>query len=118
MRQEEPAFAYGFFPPHVVPLTVAAELGVGGGIASLWLLIAPWVLVARARARVGLELAAASAALAALTAVSLFDIYPWAGGPGRTLGWLVIGLWAMAWVRTESRRDAPAGPAPAGPSTA
>ena len=101
MREAEPAFVYGFFPPHVVPLTVAGELGVAGGMASLWLLVAPWVLLARARARVDLELAATSAALAALTAVSLFDIYPWAGGPGRTLGWLVIGLWAMAWARAE-----------------
>jgi hypothetical protein len=101
MRQLEPDFPYGYFPPHLVPLTVAGELGIGGGIASLWLFLAPWVLLARARPRVDLELAAASAALAALTAVSVFDIYPWAGGPGRTLGWLVMGLWAMAWLRAD-----------------
>ena len=101
MRQLEPEFSYGYFPPHLVPLTVAGELGIGGGIASLWLFLAPWVLLARGRPRVDLELAAASAALAALTAVSLFDMYPWAGGPGRTLGWLVIGLWAMAWLRAD-----------------
>ncbi|HEX9549960.1 MAG TPA: hypothetical protein VF971_02580, partial [Candidatus Limnocylindrales bacterium] len=99
MRQIEPDFPFALYSPHLVPLAVAAELGVAGGVAYLWLMAAPWVLLAGARRRWTAELAGASAALAALTIVSLFDDYPWVGGPGRTLAWLVVGLWAMAWLR-------------------
>jgi len=100
MRDRDPAFPFAFYAPHLVALTVAAELGVAGGVAYVWLLAAPWVLLARRRARITTELAAASAALAALTVGSLVDDYPWVGGPGRTLAWFVLGLWAMAWARS------------------
>jgi len=100
MRALEPDFPYSFYAPHLVVLAVAGELGIAGGLAYAWLLAAPWLLLARHRPRPTAELAATSAALAALTVVSLFDDYPWVGGPGRTLGWLVIGLWAMAWRRS------------------
>jgi hypothetical protein len=100
MRALEPDFAYSFYAPHLVVLAVAGELGIAGGLAYAWLVAAPWVLLARHRPRLTAELAAASAALAVLTVVSLFDDYPWVGGPGRTLGWLVIGLWAMTWRRS------------------
>jgi len=106
MRQLEPDFPYAFYAPHLVVLTVAGELGVAGGLAYAWLMAAPWALLAAARRRWTVELAGALAALAALTVVSLFDDYPWVGGPGRTLAWLVIGLWAMAW--TRANRDPPA----------
>jgi putative inorganic carbon (HCO3(-)) transporter len=106
MRQLEPDFPYAFYAPHLVVLTVAGELGVAGGLAYAWLMAAPWALLAAARRRWTVELAGASAALAALTVVSLFDDYPWVGGPGRTLAWLVIGLWAVAWSRAN--RDHPA----------
>jgi O-Antigen ligase len=105
MHRLEPDFAYDVYPPHLVVLTVAGELGVAGGLAYLWLFAAPWVLLAHVRPRWTVELAAASAALAALTVVSLVDDYPWAGGPGRTLGWFVLGLWAMAWVRNRAAAD-------------
>jgi hypothetical protein len=121
MRQIEPDFPFALYSPHLVPLAVAAELGVAGGVAYLWLMAAPWVLLAGARRRWTAELAGASAALAALTIVSLFDDYPWVGGPGRTLAWLVVGLWAMAWLRagtatssgseTSIERTSPAGAA-------
>jgi hypothetical protein len=100
MRALEPDFPYSFYAPHLVVLAVAGELGIAGGLAYAWLVAAPWLLLARHRPRLTAELAAASAALAVLTVVSLFDDYPWVGGPGRTLGWLVIGLWAMAWRRS------------------
>jgi hypothetical protein len=99
MRDLEPDFPYAFYAPHLVPLAVAGELGIAGGLAYLWLLAAPWALLAGRRGRWTAELAGASAGLAALTVVSLFDDYPWVGGPGRTLGWLVVGLWALAWTR-------------------
>jgi len=44
-----------------------------------------------------------------ITVVSLFDDYPWVGGPGRTLAWLVLGLWAMAWTREMRDPRATAG---------
>ena len=109
MRDLEPDFPYAFYAPHLVILAVAGELGVAGGLAYAWLLAAPWVLLARDRRRWTAELAAASAALAALTVVSLFDDYPWVGGPGRTLAWLVIGLWAMAWSRSSRSDSGPGG---------
>jgi hypothetical protein len=100
MRALEPDFPFSFYAPHLVVLAVAGELGVAGGLAYAWLFASPWLLLARHRPRLTAELAATSAGLAALTVVSLFDDYPWVGGPGRTLGWLVIGLWAMAWRRS------------------
>ena len=82
-----------------MPLVVTAELGIGGGMAILALLLAPWLLLLRARLRGSRELAAASGALAVVTVVGFFDDYPWVGGPGRTLLWVVLGLWVMAWRR-------------------
>lgn len=114
MRALEPAFAFAFYAPHLVPLAVAGELGLAGGAAYLAMIGAPWALLVRRRranVRFGPELAGASAALAALTVVSLFDDYPWAGGPGRTLGWLVIGLWVMAWTRADRGRTGRRAPA-------
>jgi hypothetical protein len=112
MQALEPDFPFGVYPPHVVVLAVAGELGLPGAIAYLGMLGAPWLLLARSRRRWTLELIAASASLAALAVVSIFDIYPWAGGPGRTLGWLVVGLWAMAWVRGDGERKAQRHPGP------
>ena len=111
MRQLEPDFPYAFYAPHLVALAVAGELGIAGGLAYLLLIAGPWILLLAAfasgsRRRWTAELAGASAALAALAVVSLFDDYPWVGGPGRTLAWFVIGLWAMAWARVG--RDRPA----------
>jgi hypothetical protein len=82
---------------------VAGELGVAGGLALLALLIAPWVLLLRDRGRWNRELAAASGALAVVTVVGMFDDYPWVGGPGRTLFWVVLALWVMAWGRAAPR---------------
>jgi hypothetical protein len=105
MQRLDPAFPYSFYPPHLVPLTVAAELGIGGGLAILALLAAPWVLLLRARNRWNRELAAASGALAVVTVTGLFDDYPWVGGPGRTLLWVLLGLWAVAWLRAGARDE-------------
>ncbi|MCI0582975.1 MAG: O-antigen ligase family protein [Chloroflexi bacterium] len=110
MRQAEPDFGFTFYAPHLVALAVAGELGVLGGLAYIALMTAPWILLARARRLWSVELAGASAALAVLTVVSLFDDYPWVGGPGRTLAWFVLGLWAMAWTRAMRDPRATAGP--------
>jgi hypothetical protein len=64
--------------------------------------IAPWILAWRARQTWTRELAAASAALAALTVVSLFDYYPWTFPAGRIWWWLGIALWLVAWRRTTA----------------
>lgn len=105
MKRAEPGFPFAFQPPHVVLLVAFAELGIAGGVAEAAIMLVPWFLLARRRRRpVGLELAAASAALLALTVASLFDYYPWYGGQGRILSWIVLGLWAMAWRRSEAAR--------------
>ena len=107
MERLDPAFAFSYYPPHLVPLVVTAELGVGGGVAILALLGAPWFLLLRTRARWSREVAAALGALAALTVAGLFDDYPWVGGPGRTLFWFVLGLWACVWVRSAGPISSP-----------
>lgn len=105
MKRAEPGFPFAFQPPHVVLLVAFTELGIAGGVAEAGIMLVPWFLLARRRRRpVGLELAAASAALLALTVASLFDYYPWYGGQGRILSWVVLGLWAMAWRRSEAAR--------------
>lgn len=109
MRELEPGFTFAFYPPHLVALLVAGELGIAGGVAYLWLVSAPWVLLARMRWRWTVELAGVSAALAALLVASVFDEYPWVGGPGRMLAWLVLGLWSGTHARARRvgvRRDA------------
>ena len=102
MERLDPAFTFSYYPPHLVPLVIAAELGIGGALAILALLAAPWILLARIRPRWNRELATASAALAALMIAGLFDDYPWVGGPGRTLFWVTLGLWAAAFGRSAA----------------
>lgn len=104
MERLDPAFPWSFYPPHLVPLTVAAELGIGGGIAFLALMAAPWGLLLRRRGAWDRELAATSGALAAVLVASLFDDYPWVGGPGRTLFWVVLALWAAVYLRAGRRK--------------
>ena len=109
MQRIDPAFAWSLYPPHLVPLVVAAELGIAGGAAFLALIGAPWVLLLRRRAARSRELAAASAALAAVLVAGLFDDYPWVGGPGRTLFWVVLALWTMTFLRAVGRSGFDAG---------
>ncbi|MBI3747106.1 MAG: O-antigen ligase family protein [Chloroflexi bacterium] len=106
MQRLDPAFPWSFYPPHLVPLAVADELGIGGGLAFLFLATAPWVLLLHRRRAWEPELAAASGALAAVLVAGLVDDYPWVGGPGRTLFWVVLALWVAALGRASSRAEA------------
>jgi hypothetical protein len=81
---------------------VAAELGVPALIAFAALLAAPWVLLARRRGRWTVELAVASAALAAMTVLGLLDYYLWTFSAGRIWAWLVLGLWVGALGRSDA----------------
>ena len=106
LRDADPDFAFSYQPAHLVPLTVAAELGVAGGVAWVAGAAAPWFLLARSRRRWTAELSAASAVLAALTVVALLDYYSWTFPAGRIWWWLAIGLWVVAW---RNAHEAPTG---------
>lgn len=105
LRASEPGFAFSYQPAHLVPLTVAAEIGAAGAVAWLGAALAPWILAWRARRTWTRELATATGALAALTVVSLFDYYPWTFPAGRIWWWLAIALWIVAW--RQAVADAP-----------
>ena len=120
MERLDPAFAYPYYPPHLIPLMISSEVGIGGGLAFLVLMGAPWALLLRIRSRWNRELAAVSGALAVLTVGAMVDDYPWVGGPGRTLLWFVLGLWACTYLRTVASSpvipaSAPSVPAPPAP---
>jgi O-antigen ligase len=117
MQAANPTFSYTYQPAHVVLLDVAAETGVLGGLLYLALLMTPWLALVRVRERWTPELAAASAALAAVTLVGFFDYYTWTYPAGRIWTWLVLGVWAVAYRRARMAAEirtvrAPA-PAPA-----
>ncbi len=107
MERLDPAFTFAYYPPHLIPLMIAAEVGIGGGLAFLVLMAAPWVLLLRIRSRWNRELAAVSGALAVLTIGALVDDYPWVGGPGRTMLWFVLGLWACVYLRSTAPAPIP-----------
>ncbi len=95
LRQAHPDYPFDFQPPHLVALDVAAETGIVGGVFFLLMVALPWVFLIRriGRSSISLELAGISAALMALTIISLFDYYPWMLEPGRLWLWLAWGLW-------------------------
>jgi O-antigen ligase len=96
MRRVNPDYAFSPQPPHQVALDLAAETGVLGGICYLALEVLPWAMlfVARRRLRFSWELAGLTAALLALSVISLLDYYPWMFNPGQLWQWLLWGLWA------------------------
>jgi O-antigen ligase len=99
IQADHPAFTFTYQPASVVLLDVAAELGLFGGAAYLVLLLSPWLALVRRRPRWTPDLAVASALLASLTVVGLFDHYPWAYSAGRIWAWLIPGLWVAAYRR-------------------
>ncbi len=101
MQAANPTFAYTYQPAHVVLLDVAAETGILGGLLYLAILVTPWLAMVRLRERWTTDLAAASAALAAVTVVGFFDYYTWTYPAGRIWAWLVLGLWAVAYRRAR-----------------
>ncbi len=94
VRQAEGAIPQ---PVHNVPLLLAAEVGVLGGVlwlalgligltflATSWRSARPWAV-------------AAPAAWLALVVISFVDFYPWGLNVGRLLSAFVLGLAARAW---------------------
>jgi len=86
-------------PVFSVPLLVAAELGIVGGVLWLLLIASPWPALWRRRreAPVTYWWAGLSAALMALAVISFFDFYPWCSHQGTLALWVVLGLWAREW---------------------
>lgn len=97
MLTADRALPIDYQPAHLVLLDAAAEIGVFGALSYAVVLIAPWIALWRQRARWTRELAGASAALAAISVVGLFDYYTWTFSPGRIWAWLLLGLWATAY---------------------
>jgi hypothetical protein len=83
--------AFRWQPVHNFTMLVASELGAFGGIAWLWLTLAPWALAFRAWRRATLT----SNALAwlgisvALAAIGLLDHFVWSLPEGMGLMWVV-----------------------------
>lgn len=102
MRQADPGFAYNAEPASVVLLDVTAETGIAGGTAYLVLLVAPWMMLVRHRARWTPDLVTASAALAAIEVTGFFDYYSWTYAAGRIWAFLVLGIWAAAYTRARA----------------
>jgi O-antigen ligase len=97
MRATDPTFEFAYQPAHVVLIDAAAEIGIVGGACYLALVVAPWLALAAARRRWTRQLAGASAAVAAVTVVGLFDFYTWTASAGRTWAWILLGLWVVAY---------------------
>ncbi|MBN1641593.1 MAG: O-antigen ligase family protein [Anaerolineae bacterium] len=101
----------GFRRVHSTPLLAAAELGIGGAVLWLWMLLAPAAALARRSARAGVpaERAAAGWAAAMLVAavLGLFDSYlyvPSTWWPALFLG-IVAGAWARAWTAAQGGEE-------------
>lgn len=89
-------------PVYNVLLLSTAELGLGGALLWITLVLAPWLgFWARRRAlQIGSWWAGLSGALAGLTVVSVLDFYPWSSHQGTLLLWIIWGLWARQWTRS------------------
>jgi O-antigen ligase len=74
-------------PTHNVPLLLAGEVGVLGGLLWLWLWLAPIALIVWQRNRAEDLAVTAVAAWFALGLIALWDGYPWAIESGR---WLTV----------------------------
>ena len=93
----------GFRRVHSTPLLAAAELGIGGAVLWLWMLLAPAVALARRARREGTPaqraVAGWAAAMLVAAVLGLFDSYlyvPSTWWPALFLG-IVAGAWASAW---------------------
>jgi hypothetical protein len=107
MKDRWPNFVYNFQPAHFALLAVAAETGIAGGMTFGALIVVPFLLLWWRRRELTPELIAASGALLAVTIIGLLDYYTWSLAPGRIWFWLVLGLWASAYMRRgEAAGDA------------
>jgi len=95
VRDDERVFSH---PVHNVPLLLAAETGVIGGVSWIWLMLAPLAISYRSyrRSKMTLYMLGISCALLALAITDLFDFYSWGWQQGRLLRWTLLGLWGAA----------------------
>ena len=78
---------------HNVPLMLAAEVGVPGGLAWVWLWIAPLVLLVKRRYHLTHpEIGALVMSVFAVGIIALWDSYPWSLESGRLLSIMLFGL--------------------------
>jgi hypothetical protein len=103
MKEAFPDFTYHYSPAHVVILVVAAETGILGAFAYGVLMLGPFVLLWLRRDRLTPELIGLTGAVVALSVIGLFDYYTWSLNAGRLWFWLVLGLWLVAYRRSEER---------------
>ncbi len=121
LHRADPSLDFDAQPAPFVLVDAAAEVGIAGALSYLGLIVAPWIALLRRPRRWTPDLAAASAALAAVLVVGLFDYYTWSFPAGRTWAWLVLGLWAGAYgrrARADERGTKTARPAPMVPRAA
>jgi O-antigen ligase len=85
-------------PVHNVPYLLAAELGLGGGLIWVILMLAPPWLAFREwkKGRLSLWALGLTAGLVTLAVIDLFDFYSLGWPQGRLLRWMLFGLWDSA----------------------
>jgi O-antigen ligase len=103
LHQINPHFPFALQPPHLVALDVAAETGVFGALFYLAAEVLPWIALftQRKRLRASPELAGVTAALLAISVISLFDYYPWMASSGQLWQWLLWGSWASLYTASK-----------------
>ncbi len=107
LKDGSPDFPVDYQPAHFALLTVSAETGIVGGMMYGALIAVPFFLVWWRRHELTAPLIVASGTLLAVTVLGLFDYYTWSLVRGRIWFWLVLGLWAGAYMRRhEAQTDA------------
>lgn len=89
---------------HHVPLLLAAELGILGGLLWLWLMVWPVLYAGYSwwHGQLTLWGLGLTAALLAFAVIDLFDYYAWTWVQGQRLRWLLWVLWSAEFqVRKE-----------------
>lgn len=110
VMRARPALTFDYQPASIVVLDVLAETGVLGAVCYGLIMVAPLVAMAKRRDAWTRDLVAATAALVAVTVIGFFDYYTWSYPAGRIWAWLVLGLWAGAYLRATRRSHAPRAP--------
>lgn len=106
LDKDFPKSTYYYQPAHVVILDAAAELGLFGGFAWGWLMLAPLVVMRVRRRLLSSDpwAAAVAASLLALLIIGFFDYYPWFWASGRLWQWTAFGLFAALMTMPERTR--------------